>query len=214
MTLRVSEIFYSIQGESTDTGRPCAFVRLSGCNLRCAYCDTTYAWEDGAETEVGQILGQVADWGCRLVEITGGEPLLQPETPELIRRLLTGGYRVLVETNGSIDISGVDRRCTRIVDIKCPSSNEADRMDFGNLSRLAGPDQVKFVMADRADYEYAKRVIASRPLAIPGSQVLVSPVADRLAPQELAGWILADRLDVRLQLQMHKILWPETERGV
>jgi 7-carboxy-7-deazaguanine synthase len=153
--LRVNEIFFSIQGESSYAGLPCVFVRLSGCNLRCTYCDTRYAYEQGDHMDVSEIIDRVSGYDCRLVEITGGEPLLQEETPALISGLLDRGFTVLLETNGSMDISGVDGRCIRILDVKCPSSGEAEKNDFGNLPLLTHEDEIKFVVGDRADYEYA-----------------------------------------------------------
>ncbi len=211
--MRVAEIFYSIQGESLDVGRPCVLVRLAGCNLRCDYCDTRYAWNDGRMMALDEILEEVAGLGCNLVEVTGGEPLMQVETPLLIKKLLDRGYEVLLETNGSYDISVVDGRCAKIVDIKCPGSGAADQMDLDNLGRLSPRDQLKFVLADRADYEYARDLVKSR-VDIRGERILFSPVVERLRPVELAAWILADHLEIRFQLQLHKILWPGRERGI
>ena len=207
MTLRVNEVFYSIQGESSYAGRPCVFVRLTGCNLRCFYCDTQYAYEEGQELEIGEIIDRVSSYHCRLVEVTGGEPLIQAETPTLIRRLLDEGYEVLLETNGSQDISQVDGRCVKIVDIKCPSSGETDENDFENLNRLSDKDEIKFVIGDKEDYEYAKKK-----LDLLGSDLLTvkavhfSPVFGKLDPKILADWILGDNLDVRLHLQLHKYI--------
>lgn len=214
MTLLVNEIFYSIQGESTYSGRPCVFVRLTGCNLRCSYCDTRYAYEQGANMELNEILNRIAAYQCRLVEITGGEPLLQSQTPILIYRLLENGYEVMLETNGSLDISRVDRRCIKIVDIKCPTSGESDKNDLENLKRLGPKDQVKFVIGDRSDYEYAKKTIESTCPDFPEEQILFSPASERIPPSRLAEWILKDNLNVRLHLQLHKIIWPDKERGV
>lgn len=214
MTLTVNEIFHSIQGESLHAGRPCVFVRLTGCNLRCRYCDTAYAYDEGKPLSPGDIVDQVAAFGCGLVEITGGEPLLQPDTPRLVTRLLDRGYEVLVETNGSLAIDTLDRRCVRIVDMKCPSSGEEHRNDYANLARLTTTDQLKFVMADKADYAFAKHLIRERHPAITPSSVLFSPVTGVLDPAELARWILEDKLAVRLHLQLHTIIWPHTERGV
>lgn len=214
MALIVNEIFYSIQGESIHSGRPCIFVRLAGCNLRCSYCDTSYAYEEGVKLEISEILKQISAYQCRLVEITGGEPLLQPDTPLLIQRLLEDGYEVLMETNGSFDISRVDRRCMIILDIKCPSSGENDKNDLKNLNRLSLNDQVKFVIGSRADYKYAREIITSIPAEFPLDRVLLSPVSGKMPPALLARWILKDKLAVRLHLQLHKIIWPETSRGV
>ena len=214
MSLLVNEIFYSIQGESIYSGRPCIFVRLTGCNLRCSYCDTRYAYEQGAKMELTEIVSRIADYKCPLVEITGGEPLLQSNTPTLIYRLLENGYEVLMETNGSLDISGVDGRCIKIVDIKCPTSGESDKNDMENLKRLGPKDQVKFVIENRIDYEYAKETIDSNCPDFPEEQILFSPVSEGIAPSRLAKWILEDNLNVRLHLQIHKIIWPDRKRGV
>lgn len=217
MTLRVNEVFFSIQGESTYAGWPCTFVRLTGCNLRCTYCDTRYAYEDGTFLTVEAILERVGAIGCPLVEITGGEPLLQEETPDLAYRLLQSGYTVLMETNGSRDIGVVDPRCVRIVDFKCPSSGEAASNDFGNIARLHRRDQVKCVLANRDDYVFARSIVArvrSRHPS-PGDCVVgFSPVFGRLEPRDLVKWILDDRLPVRLNLQLHKIIWDPEQRGV
>lgn len=213
MALNLSEIFYSIQGESLFAGLPCVFVRLSGCNLRCAYCDTRYAREDGFPMSSDEMLPMVARYRCPLVEITGGEPLIQEETPELARKLLDAGYTVLMETNGSLDIDRVDRRCVRIMDIKCPGSGESDKNDLENLNRLTPRDQLKFVLMDKADYDFAVRLLHSTwssPFPVP---VLFSAAAPHLFPARLAEWMLRDHLDVRLQVQVHKILWPQEERG-
>ena len=214
MTLLVNEIFYSIQGESTHSGRPCIFVRLTGCNLRCSYCDTRYAYEQGVKMELTEIVSRIADYKCPLVEITGGEPLLQSKTPTLIYKLLENGYEVLMETNGSLDISGVDGRCIKIVDIKCPTSGESDKNDMENLKRLRPKDQVKFVIENRIDYEYAKETIDSNCPDFPEEQILFSPVSEGIAPSQLAKWILEDNMNVRLHLQLHKIIWPDRKRGV
>ena len=213
MTLVVNEIFYSIQGESIYTGRPCVFVRLTGCNLRCAYCDTQYAYEEGVRKEIKDIVDQVAVYKCRLVEITGGEPLLQRETPLLIFQLLENGYEVMMETNGTMNISDVDDRCIKIVDVKCPTSGESDKNDLKNLKRLSPKDQIKFVMGNRTDYEFAKDIIKTNLSGFPMDKVLFSPVSEKMAPDQLAKWILDDNLDIRLHLQIHKIIWPNKQRG-
>ena len=215
MTLKVNEIFYSIQGESSYAGRPCVFVRLTGCNLRCSYCDTQYAYEEGQDLEIGMIVDRVASYKCPLVEVTGGEPLMQEETPALIQRLLDAGYEVLLETNGSKDISQVDGRCVKIVDIKCPSSGETDKNDFANLNRLTNKDEIKFVIGDRADYEYAKEQLDFVKSNARGMhKVHFSPVFGLLEPKDLAQWIMEDHLDVRLHLQLHKYIWEPHQRGV
>ena len=214
MTLLVNEIFYSIQGESTYSGRPCIFVRLTGCNLRCSYCDTRYAYEEGVEMEIAEIMDRIAGYKCPLIEITGGEPLLQSETPIFIYTLLENGYKVLMETNGSLDISRVDSRCIKIVDIKCPISTESDKNDLENLKRLGLKDQVKFVIGSRGDYEYAKNIIELNCPGFPGGQILFSPLPGEIMPAKLAEWILEDNLNVRLHLQIHKIIWPGKQRGI
>lgn len=212
--LLVNEIFHSIQGESSYAGLPCAFVRLTGCNLRCAYCDTRYAYEEGRLMEVEDIAARLVNFGCGLFEITGGEPLLQTATPELARLLLDAGGRVLVETNGSLDIGVLPAGCIKILDVKCPSSGEADSTDFGNLHRLGGSDEIKFVMADREDYLYAKEVLGRIAADTSCQRVHFSPVFGALEPRRLAEWMLADRLEVRLHLQLHKIIWGGDQRGV
>lgn len=204
--LKVNEIFYSIQGESLYAGRPCAFVRLSGCNLRCAYCDTQYAYHDGTNLAIAEIIEAVQAYACPLVEVTGGEPLLQAGTPELIDQLLDLGMTVLLETNGSLDIRPVPAACIKIVDIKCPSSKEHEKNKVDNLDFLRPDDQVKFVIANRKDYLFAKDM-AGRITTISPGNVLFSPAADLLAPDLLAEWMLADKLPYRLHLQLHKILW-------
>ena len=215
MVLKVNEIFYSIQGESSYAGMPCVFVRLTGCNLRCSYCDTQYAYDEGDQLEVREIIEKVASYRCPLVEVTGGEPLIQKNTTFLIRDLLEYGYQVLLETNGSQDISQVDDRCVKIVDIKCPLSGEEDKNDLQNLRRLTEKDEVKFVIMGREDYEYARKIIDSPELNTPGiKRIHFSPVIGKIEPRLLAQWMLEDHLDVRLQLQIHKIIWNSAQRGV
>ena len=212
MSLLVNEIFYNIQGESLFSGRPCAFIRLTGCNLRCSYCDTVYAYENGFEMEIQTLVNQIDSFGCPLVEITGGEPLIQTETPLLIRTLLENGYEVMIETNGSLDISIIDNRCTKVVDIKCPSSMESDQNDLENLKRIDSKDQVKFVIGTRKDYDYAKQIREMMPECFAGHHILFSPVFGQIAPSRLANWILEDKLDVRFHLQLHNIIWPDGEK--
>lgn len=215
MPLTVNEIFYSIQGESSFAGRPCAFVRLTGCNLRCSYCDTQYAYDDGEELGLETVISRVSTFECPLVEITGGEPLVQDETPALIQVLLEEGFTVLLETNGSLDISSVDSRCVRILDVKCPSSGQAHRNDLTNLEKLSSLDEVKFVIGNREDFEFAKQIMGQmhgRPREV--SCVHFSPVFGKMKPATLARWILDDHLPVRLQLQLHKIIWDPHLRGV
>jgi 7-carboxy-7-deazaguanine synthase len=215
MSLKVNEIFYSIQGESSYTGWPCIFVRLSGCNLRCSYCDTQYAYETGEDMAIYDILARISGYNCSLVEITGGEPLIQQETADLIRHLLDKGYRVLLETNGSMDIGVVDERCVRIVDIKCPSSGEMESNDLDNLKRLGERDELKFVIADRIDYEYAKEILDLALAGSPQSWIAhFSPCFGKITLKELSQWILEDALNVRLHIQLHKYIWGPYEKSV
>ena len=215
MALKVNEIFHSIQGESSHSGYPCVFVRLTGCNLRCSYCDTRYAYDEGEELEIEEILNRIKSFQCRLVEVTGGEPLLQIDTPRLIHNLLEDSFTVLLETNGSIDISPVDSRCIRIVDIKCPASGEAENNDIQNFDRLTANDELKFVIGNRTDYEYAKDVLELlNNKAIVVRHIHFSPIFGEITPEQLASWILEDHLPVRLSLQIHKIIWDPERRGV
>ncbi len=211
--MKVTEIFHSIQGESTHAGRPCTFVRLTACDLRCRWCDTEYAFGEGHPMEPEAILAEVAAHGCRLVEVTGGEPLLQPGTPDLCRRLLDAGYEVLVETGGHHDASVLPEGVKTILDVKCPGSGESGKVHWPNLDRLRPGDEVKFVIADRADYVWARGVVQERRLT-DRAPVHFSPVFGRLDPADLAAWILEDGLAVRLQLQIHKHVWEPTRRGV
>lgn len=204
--LRVSEIFYSLQGESTFAGLPCVFVRLTGCQMRCRWCDTEYAFYGGAWRTREEVLAEVAGYGCSLVEVTGGEPLLQPGVLPLMSALADQGYQVLLETGGGLDISPVDPRVRRIVDVKCPGSGEVAANRWENLALLRPTDEVKLVIADREDYLWAREVLSEHRLA-ERCPVLFSAVAGELAPAELAAWVLADRLPVRLQIQLHKLLW-------
>jgi len=213
MALQVAEIFYSIQGESTYTGRPCVFVRLTGCNLRCRWCDTAYAFDGGERMTVEQVLERVRGYTCPLVEITGGEPLLQEEVHSLMDRLLSEGYEVLIETGGSLDLSRLDPRVVKIMDLKPPGSGMDRFNDLDNVRYLDRKDQIKFVVADRRDYEWARAAMAEHALA-EKTQVLFSPAYGELDPRELAEWILADRLPARLQIQLHKVLWGPDRRGV
>ena len=212
--LTINEIFHSIQGESTHTGRPCVFVRLTACDLRCSWCDTPYAFTEGSKMSLNAIVSQVEQYGCDLVEITGGEPLLQRDVYPLMEQLLDAGCTVMLETGGHVSIRDVPARVIRIVDVKCPGSGEAARMHWENLELLRAQDEVKFVIRDRADYEYARGVLARHRLADRTAAVLFSPVHDVLPAKDLAGWILEDRLPVRLQLQSHKFIWSADTRGV
>ena len=215
MSLKINEIFYSLQGESSYAGRPCVFIRLTGCNLRCSYCDTRYAYEEGTEMELDLIMDQVSSYRCPLVEITGGEPLIQAETPALIRRLLERNFKVLLETNGSQNIQRVDDRCIKIVDMKCPSSGMEARNDLENLKKLGSGDELKFVIGNRIDFGYAKGVLNEyRKFFSAMNPVHFSPVFGELEPRLLAQWILEEHLEVRLQLPLHKILWDPNQRGV
>lgn len=204
--LKVHEIFYSLQGESTFAGRPCVLVRLTGCQMRCRWCDTEYAFYEGGWRSLDEILAEVASYRCPLVEVTGGEPLLQPGTLPLLAALADRGYEVLLETGGGLDVSAVDPRVRRIVDVKCPGSGEAEANRWENLDHLRASDEVKLVIADEADYHWARRVVAEHRLA-ERCPVLFSPVAGEIEPRRLAEWILRDRLPVRFQLQLHKLLW-------
>ena len=212
-TLRVTEIFYSIQGESTRAGEPCVFVRLTGCPLRCTWCDTAYAFDGGTAVSLEAVVEQVKRYGCRLVEVTGGEPLAQPAAFELITRLCEDQFEVFIETSGAIDVSPVDARATLILDIKCPGSGMADRMCWANLRRLRPQDQIKFVIRDRRDYEWAVGVVKRYRLGEQGT-VLLSPVFGVQALRPLAEWLLQDRVPARLQIQLHKVIWAPETRGV
>jgi 7-carboxy-7-deazaguanine synthase len=212
--LTVNEIFHSIQGESTHVGEPCVFVRLTACDLRCSWCDTAYAFYEGRKMTIDEVIADVDGYQCAMVEITGGEPLLQSDVYPLMSRLLALGKKVLIETGGHRSIAEVPAGVTRIVDVKCPGSGEAARMDWENLGRLTRGDQVKFVIKDRADYEYAREVVLRESLRGRVDAVLFSPVHGVMDARQLAGWILADRLPVRLQLQAHKFIWPADMRGV
>jgi len=210
-TLRVTEIFHSLQGESSRAGLPTVFVRLTGCPLRCAWCDTDYAFSGGETMTLGEVLIEVARHGARQVCVTGGEPLAQKACLPLLAALCDAGYSVSLETSGALDIAQVDARVSRIMDLKAPASGEADRNHWENLDRLNAGDEIKIVLADEADYEWAKSVLAARRLdAI--CPVLLSPVAGKLDAKRLAEWVLRDKLPVRVQLQLHKLIWG-SERG-
>lgn len=212
--LTVNEIFFSIQGESTHAGRPCVFVRLTACDLRCTWCDTAYAFYEGQKRSVDEVIREVESHSCPLVEITGGEPLLQEDVYPLMTGLVERGKTVLLETGGHISVERVPSGVIKIVDVKCPGSGEEEKNDWDNLSRLTSADQVKFVVKDRTDYEYAREVVRARGLARHCAAVLFSPVHGVLDPMDLAAWVLEDRLPVRLQLQLHKYIWGAEARGV
>jgi 7-carboxy-7-deazaguanine synthase len=212
--LTVNEIFHSIQGESSRAGQLCVFVRLTACDLRCSWCDTPYAFHEGRKMSVDEVVAAVEAHGTALVEITGGEPLLQDDVYPLMDRLLAGGRTVMLETGGHRPITRVPAAVLKIVDIKCPASGEASKNDWSNLDRLQPHDEVKFVVQDRADYEFARDVLARHDLASRTAAVLFSPVHGVLDPRTLSEWVLGDRLPVRVQLQLHKFIWSPTTRGV
>ena len=215
MALKVNEIFYSIQGESSFAGRPCVFIRLTGCNLRCSYCDTQYAYDDGKKMSINEIIERVASYQCPLVEVTGGEPLIQKATPSLIWSLLEKGYEVLLETNGTQNMDQIDDRCVKIIDIKCPSSGESKMTHLEYLSQINDRDEIKFVIADRQDYEYSKKMMDNICFKSPRiNPVHFSPVFGSIDPKVLAKWILEDHLPVRLHLQLQKIVWGPNRRGI
>ena len=212
--LTINEIFYSVQGESSYAGRPCVFVRLTACDLRCSWCDTPYAFHEGAKRPLDKILEEVDAFACPLVEVTGGEPLLQEDVYPLMERLLEGGRTVLLETGGHRSTARVPARVVTILDVKCPGSGESGKNDWSNLDRLRPHDEVKFVVTDRADYEYARDVIARHGLATRAAAVHVSPVHGVMNARTLSEWVLADHLPVRVQLQLHKYIWDPATRGV
>ena len=211
--LRVTEIFHSIQGESSYVGQPCVFVRLTGCALRCVWCDSEYTFSGGTEMTIEEVLTRVRGYRCHFVEVTGGEPLHQQEAFHLIEALCAEGYEVLIETSGAIDIAPVDKRAHVILDVKCPGSGMTERMHWDNLQRVAEKDEVKFVIKDRADYDWARAILNKYNLE-KRCTVLFGPVFGELEPRQLAEWILADRLPVRFQLQLHKYVWDPDMRGV
>ncbi|QKT04315.1 7-carboxy-7-deazaguanine synthase QueE [Ectothiorhodospiraceae bacterium 2226] len=208
--LRVTEIFHSLQGETRTAGVPTVFVRLTGCPLRCGYCDTAYAFQGGEWMSLGEILAEVARYTPRYVTVTGGEPLAQKNCLELLTRLCDAGYEVSLETSGALDVAEVDARVVKVLDLKTPGSGESARNRWENLAHLSARDQIKFVLCDRADYEWAREVLRERALAA-RCEVLFSPSYGQLAPAALAEWVLADRLPVRVQIQLHKVLWGEAQ---
>ena len=214
MSLQVTEIFYSIQGESTHAGRPCVFVRLTGCPLRCVWCDTAYAFQGGKAMSQNEIVAEVRSHGCKLVELTGGEPLAQPEAAELLARLVREGFEVMLETSGAITLETVPAEVQVIMDLKCPDSGEEARNRWENLTHLDANDEIKFVLASRADFEWAMRAIKEHALAGKTRALLFSPVHDELDAATLAQWMKEAHAPARLQLQLHKQLWPNVERGI
>lgn len=210
----INEIFYSVQGESTYAGQPCVFVRLTACDLRCNWCDTPYAFHEGRKRPIDEVVAEVEKYGCQLVEVTGGEPLLQDAVYPLMSELLSRGKTVLLETGGHRSTERVPEPVVTILDVKCPGSGEADQMDWDNLNRLRPRDEIKFVVQDRADYDYARGVIDRFALAERAAAIHLSPVHGVMDPKTLSEWVLADRLPVRVQLQIHKYIWPPDTRGV
>jgi 7-carboxy-7-deazaguanine synthase len=212
--ITINEIFYSVQGESTYAGRPCVFVRLTACDLRCSWCDTPYAFYEGRKRSLDDVLEEVDRYKCDLVEVTGGEPLLQEAVYPLMDALLERGKTVLLETGGHRSTARVPESVVTIVDVKCPGSSESHKIDWQNLERLRPHDEVKFVVKDRADYEFARGVIADHALATRAAAIHMSPVHGVLNPRTLSEWVLADSLPVRVQLQLHKYIWEPSTRGV
>lgn len=208
MKLKIHEIFYSLQGESSRVGLPTVFVRLTGCPMRCVYCDTAYAFNGGSNIEISDILLKVAEYGTQYVTVTGGEPLAQKDCLILLKDLCDAGYSVSLETGGAIDTSKVDSRVSVILDIKTPGSGEMENNKWGNLAHLKKTDEVKFVLCNRADYEWAKELLITHDIANK-CPILFSPVYQQVNPTELAEWVLADKLPIRMQVQLHKILWGE-----
>jgi 7-carboxy-7-deazaguanine synthase len=213
-TLVIHEIYASIQGESTFAGLPCTFVRTTGCNLRCTWCDTPQAFHGGTRMERGDVLSRALSFGTGLVELTGGEPLLQPGVFPLMAELCDAGRTVLVETSGEADVAGVDPRVHKVMDLKCPGSGESQRNRWSNLSHIGPRDEIKFVLADRADYEWMRATVRERALPARTPNLLASTVFGRLAPRQLVAWVLEDHLPVRVQLQMHKYVWSADATGV
>ena len=213
MALKINEIYYSVQGESTHTGRPCIFIRLTYCNLRCSYCDTEYAFYEGKDMEIAQIISEIQQWDCNLVEVTGGEPLFQEECIDLLHELINSNYEVMLETGGSLSISDVPKKVIKIVDFKCPSSKMEKKNMWSIVDDLQGHDEVKFVIGNREDFDWAKDRITEYSLD-KICTLLFSPTFGEIDPQQIVEWILADNLPVRMQMQMHKMIWSPEEKGV
>jgi len=212
--LTINEIFYSVQGESSYAGQPCVFVRLTACDLRCSWCDTPYAFHEGRKRPLGDVLAEVDAFGCDLVEVTGGEPLLQEEVYPLMEALVARGNGVLLETGGDRSIERVPAGVVAVMDVKCPGSGEAQRMDWANLDRLRPHDEVKFVIKDREDYDFAREVLVRYDLASRVKAIHFSPVHGVMDLRQLSEWVLADRLPARVQVQLHKLIWDPATRGV
>ena len=213
MALKINEIYYSVQGESTHTGRPCIFIRLTYCNLRCSYCDTEYAFYEGKDMKIAQIISEIQQWGCNLVEVTGGEPLFQEECIDLLHELINSNYEVMLETGGSLSISDVPKKVIKIVDFKCPSSKMEKKNLWSIVDDLQGHDEVKFVIGNREDFDWAKDKITEYSID-KICTLLFSPTFGEIDPQLIVEWILADNLPVRIQMQMHKMIWSPEEKGV
>ena len=211
--IKINEIYLSVQGESTHTGLPCIFIRLTGCNLRCSWCDTAYAFHEGKNMSIDEILQKVENFGIHLVEITGGEPLMQDNVYTLMKRLIEKGYKVMLETGGSISLERVPKDVIKIMDLKCPGSGEQEKNNLDNLKLLAPHDEVKFVILDKKDYEWSRDIIKKYKIN-ETAHILLSPVFDKLELKEMVKWILEDRLPVRLQTQLHKIIWDKNTIGV
>ena len=213
MALKINEIYYSVQGESTHTGRPCIFIRLTYCNLRCSYCDTEYAFYEGKDMEIAHIMSEIQQWDCNLVEVTGGEPLFQEECIDLLHELINSNYEVMLETGGSLSISDVPKKVIKIVDFKCPSSKMEKKNLWSIVDDLQGHDEVKFVIGNREDFDWAKDKITEYSID-KICTLLFSPTFGEIDPQLIVEWILADNLPVRMQMQMHKMIWSPEEKGV
>ena len=213
MSLKINEIYYSVQGESTHSGCPCIFIRLTYCNLRCSYCDTEYAFYDGKDMEITDIMSEIKQWDCNLVEVTGGEPLFQEECIDLLNELVNSNYEVMLETGGSLSISDVPKKVVKIVDFKCPSSRMVKKNLWSIVDDLQAHDEVKFVIGNREDFDWAKDRITEYSLD-KICTLLFSPTFGEIDPQQIVEWILAENLPVRMQLQMHKMIWSPEEKGV
>ena len=213
MTLKINEIYYSVQGESTHAGRLCIFIRLTYCNLRCSYCDTEYAFYDGKDMEIAHIISEIKRWDCNLVEVTGGEPLFQDECIDLLNELVNSNYEVMLETGGSLSISDVPKKVVKIVDFKCPSSGMVKKNLWSTVDNLQPHDEVKFVIGNREDFDWTKEKITEYSLD-KKCTVLFSPTYGEIDPQKIVEWILAENLPVRIQMQMHKMIWSPEKKGV